>query len=64
MSIIAIPALIGNLKEHGNFSGKQINQSNSEAIMLIGRWPMELAGTFDFRWSNNGFRNLGIIIYL
>lgn len=51
----AIPALIGNLKEHGNFSGQQINQSNSEAIMLVERWPMELAGTFDFRWSNSGF---------
>lgn len=33
----AIVALIGNLKEHGNFSGQQINQSNSEAIMLVGR---------------------------
>lgn len=30
--------------------------------MLVGRWPAELTGKFKFRWSNNGFRYLGLVV--
>lgn len=60
--ISSVPALIKNLEEYGKLSGYQINQSKSEAMMLMGHWPTQLAGKFEFHWSNHGFRYLGIII--
>lgn len=60
--ITSIPALIRNLKEYEELSGYQINQSKSEAMMLAGHWPQQLAGNFTFRFPSYGFRYLGIII--
>ena len=42
-------------------SGYQINQSKSEAMMLVGHWPNQMSGRLDFDWSQ-GLRYLGIII--
>ena len=52
----SVPALMRNLKEYGELSGYKINQSKSEAMMLVGHWPAQLTGSIKFHWSNQGFR--------
>ena len=59
--VISVPALMDTLKEYGELSGYQINQSKSEAMMLVGQWPIQLTGRLNVHWSQ-GFRYLGIII--
>lgn len=58
---LSVPALIDTLKNYGELSGYQINQSKSEAMMLVEHLPIQLSGRTDFHWSQ-GFRYLGIII--
>lgn len=59
---ISVPALIKNLKEFGELSGYQINQSKSEAMTLVGERPQQLAEHNKFRFPSQGFRYLGIVI--
>ena len=60
--VSSVPALMRNIEEYGELSGYQINQSKSEAMMLVGHWPVQLTGSVSFRWSYQGFRYLGIVI--
>ena len=59
--VMSVPALMDTLKEYGELSGYQINQSKSEAMILVGQWPIQLTGRLNVHWSQ-GFRYLGIII--
>lgn len=59
--ITSIPSLLDTLKRYGQLSGYQINQSKSEAMMLNGSWPTQLAGRLHCCRSQ-GFRYLGVII--
>ena len=38
-----------NLKEYGELSGYKINQSKSEAMMLVGHWPAQLTGQIEIK---------------
>ena len=43
-------------------SGYKVNESKSEAMMLVGKWPSQLDKEVSFNWSAQGFRYLGIMI--
>lgn len=58
----SLPSLMKAFEDYGIFSGYQINQSKSEAMMLKGQWPTNFKSQFNFRMSTQGFRYLGIII--
>lgn len=42
-------------------SGYKVNESKSEAMMLVGRWPPQFDKEVSFNWSAQGFRHLGIV---
>lgn len=58
----SIPAIMDCLSEFGIVSGYKVNESKSEAMMLVGEFPPQLAGKVAFNWSSQGFRYLGIKI--
>lgn len=58
----SIPVLLSRLGEFGEISGYKVNETKSEAMMLVGKWPTELNKEVTFNWSNMGFRYLGIVI--
>lgn len=43
-------------------SGYKVNETKSEAMMLVGKWLVQLDKEVSFNWSARGFRYLGIII--
>lgn len=55
-------ALVNNLNEYGEISGYLTNEAKSVAMMISGQRPADLEGKFKFKWTNTGFRYLGIII--
>lgn len=55
-------ALVNNLNEYGDISGYLTNEAKSVAMMISGQRPADLEGKFNFKWTNTGFRYLGIII--
>ena len=58
----SIPVLLSCLVEFGEISGYKVNETKSEVLMLVGKWPNELDKEVTFNWSNRGFRYLGIMI--
>ena len=58
----SIPVLLSRLGEFGEISGYKINETKSEAMMLVGKWPTELDKEVTFNWSNTVFRYVGIVI--
>lgn len=59
---LSVPALLENLKEYGELSGYLTNESKSAAMMVAGNCPAELKEKVDFKWTDRGFRYLGVII--
>ena len=59
---LSIPALLGCLNDFGKVSGYKVNETKSEAMMLVGEWPSELREKIKFNWSPEGFKYLGIMI--
>lgn len=55
-------ALVNNLNEYEEISGYLTNEAKSVAMMISGQCPLDLEGKFKFKWTNTGFRYLGIII--
>lgn len=43
-------------------SGYKINTNKSEALMIVGTWPLLLDNLVLFRHSKQGFRYLGVIL--
>lgn len=43
-------------------SGYKINTNKSEALMIVGTWPLQLDNLVSFRHSKQGFRYLGVIL--
>lgn len=60
--LISIPTLLKCLRDFGSVSGYKVNESKSEAMMMVGEWPSELEKIVSFRWSAEGFRYLGVKI--
>ncbi len=60
--LISIPTLLKCLRDFGSVSGYKINESKSEAMMLVGKWPSELEKIVSFRRLTSGFRYLGVMI--
>lgn len=58
----SIPALLDNMKEYGEISGYLTNEAKSIAMMLSGHCPGGLKDKVHFKWTEKGFRYLGIII--
>lgn len=50
------------LQSYGSVSGCEINENQSEAMMISGDWPIELNKNVSFHWSKTGFRYLGVTI--
>lgn len=40
--LIFIPTLLNCLRDFGFASGYKVNESKSEALMLVGKWPTKL----------------------
>lgn len=40
--LTSIPALLTCLREFGKISGYKVNETKSMAMMVVGKWPMEL----------------------
>ena len=61
-SFTSTPALLDNLKEYAEISGYLTNEAKSIAMTLSGDFPVELKERVHFRWTETGFRPLGIMI--
>lgn len=59
---LSIPALLENLGEYGKISGYLTNESKSMAMIISGKCPAELKEKVGFKWTDKGFRYLGVII--
>lgn len=59
---LSVPALLKNLRGYGRISGYLTNESKSVAMMISGECPAELKEKVNFRWTEKGFRYLGVII--
>uniref|UniRef100_A0A3P8TVH1 Reverse transcriptase domain-containing protein n=1 Tax=Amphiprion percula TaxID=161767 RepID=A0A3P8TVH1_AMPPE len=58
----SIAPLLETLQQFGKVSGYKVNETKSEALMLVGNWPPELNREAHFKWPTQGFRYLGIMI--
>ena len=47
----SIPTLPNCLRDFGSASGYKVNESKSEAMMPVGKWPSELEKIVSFKWS-------------
>lgn len=57
-----IPVLVKVLRDYGNLSGYKVNENKSEAMMMIGSWPVQLNNIASFCQATDGFKCLGISI--
>lgn len=60
--LISIPTLLNCLRDFGYVSGYRVNESKSQVMMLVGKWPAELEKMVSFKWSALGYRYLGVMI--
>lgn len=60
--LTSVPALLNSLNYYSMISGYKINTNKSEALMLVGTWPLQLNNLVSFRHSKQGFRYLGVIL--
>lgn len=58
----SIPVLMNSFRNYGELSGYKINQTKSEAVMIVGSWSPHLDKIAPFHWARQGFRYLGIIL--
>lgn len=59
---LSISALLESLGEYGKISGYLTNESKSVAMMISGKCPAEIKEKVGFKWTDKGFRYLGVII--
>lgn len=60
----SIPALLECIESFTLLSGYHVNWDKSEAMPMSGHCPHTLFKQWEFRWSVNGLRYLGIQITL